>query len=75
METSQQGWICGQSLRLPNRSLKQVVSKGGTSRSHTGARGKEFVLCPEGGKETLKKTLHLSSQSQGTSPLIEIPIH
>lgn len=40
-----------------------------------GAGGKEFVLCPEDGEETLKNTLHLSSQSQGTSPHIEIPVH
>ena len=40
-----------------------------------GARGKEIVLCPEDGEETLKNTLHLSHQSQGTSPHIEIPVH
>ena len=60
METSQQGWICGQSLRLSDRVPNGWCQRGGTSRSHTGALGKEFVLCPEGGEETLKNTLHLS---------------
>ena len=40
-----------------------------------GAPGKNFGLCPEDVGETFKNSLHLNSQSQGTSPHVEISIH
>lgn len=40
-----------------------------------GACSREFGFSPEGDEETLKNTLHLCRQSQGTSPHIEIAVH
>lgn len=65
------GWVA----RVHSQLSDDYCSMNGHDEVAPRGPGKGFRLCPEDVGETWADTLRSNSQSQGTSPQVEIPIH